>query len=363
MGNEHEKDGPRVQAHDKSTAVGGINIGGDVSGNIIIGAPAEAVGGLLALRELMQRSRDVRTAVISFQTDFRVVHEQVDRLGDYKDVHDLLHQLQLHCYNEIAQAVTRFPEDQLTIDNLTNYALTLEAIHEELKQISGRPSMPKHELGWIDDLGLAKADLLNSIDLLDEKLLKKVIWRLNQILSTRPARINTLLNHSARELRLPALLSALAIVSETLTSLDLDTNKVDAFQSGVNALVALEQELSSLVEEHDSWQALDMLLRLIAASIDRDLVELEMSWADVKLKAEPLYMAYSDEWANGLKRECSALDEALMAGNPAKARRSFRSYHRRATDRFFRVDIHLKALCGDMRKIGMPLASVLEMVQ
>lgn len=369
---------PKVQAVDNSVAIGGISVGGDVSGEVniaaghivhaekgstvIIGAPAEAVGGLVALRELMQHSRDVRIAVIAFRTDFRVAHEQVDRLGDYKDLHDLLHHLQFHCYNGIAQALARFPDDELTLDNLTDYALTLEGIVEELKQVATRPSLPKQEWEWIDDVGLAKADLRNAVDNLDERSLKKVIWRLNRLLATQPARINTLLNHSARALRLPALLSALTRVCDTLTSLDLDADKVNTFQSGVDALGKLNQVLGSLVDNHDRWQMLDVELRRIEASIDRDLIELEMSWQDVKLKAEPLYIAYPDEWASALKKESDALDEMLSGNNPAKVRRGFRNYQRRATDRFYRVDIDLKALCGDMRQIGIPLASVLEMI-
>jgi hypothetical protein len=370
---------PNVQADQNSLAIGGISIGRDVSGQVntagrdviniapgatvIMGTHAEAVGGLMALGELMNRSADVRSSVIAFQTDFKVVHEQLDRLGDYKDLHDLLHRLQFHCYNGIAQAATRFPHDQLTIDDLTDYALTLEGIVEELKQIAARPSMPKQELGWIDDVAVAKADLPKAIDTSDEKLLKKVIWSLNRILATQPVRINILLNQTARALRLPALLNALAIICKTLASLDLDANKVTAFQSGVDALGELDQQLSSLVEDHDHWQVLDVELRLIEVSVDRDLDEFRMLWSDVKLRAEPLYATYPDEWADALKRECSGLDEALNANNPAKLRRSFHSYHRRVTDHFFRVDVHLKALCGNMRKIGMPLASVLEMIQ
>src|SRR6185503_10702936 len=106
MEDENEKTEPHVHAEDNSLAIGGLNVGGNVDGQIniagghnihaekgstvIIGAPTEAVGGLFALRELMQKSRDVRIAVIAFRTDFRVAHEQVDRLGDYKDLHDLL---------------------------------------------------------------------------------------------------------------------------------------------------------------------------------------------------------------------------------------------------------------------------------
>jgi hypothetical protein len=378
MDDEKEKHEPNVHAEDNSLAMGGFTVGGNVGGQVniagghnihaaegstvIIGAPAEAVGGLNALRDLMQRSRDVRTAVISFQADFRVVHEQVDRLGNYKDLHDLLHHLQFHCYNGIVQAVTRFPNDELTLDNLTDYALTLEEIVEEMKQVAIRPLIPRQELMWINDVSLAKADLRNAVDALDEKSLKNVVWRLNRLLATQPARINTLLNYSARALRLPALLSAMARVCDNLISLDLDTDKVNAFQLGVDALGKLDKALSLLVDSHDQWQALDVELRRIEASIDRDLTEFEMSWPDIKLQAKPLFMTYSDEWANALKKESDALDEALSSNNPAKVRRGLRSFQRRATDRFYRVDIELKALCDGLRQIGLPLASVLGMI-
>jgi hypothetical protein len=376
---ENKQDTPEVHAENNSIAIGGISIGGDVSGQmnianghiihaekgatVIIGASAEAVGGLVALRELMQHSSDVHTAVIAFQSDFKVAHEQVDLLGDYKDLHDLLHRLQFHCYNGIVQAATRFPSDEMSLDNLTDYALTLEEIINELKQVASRPIIPKQELVWIEDISLTKEELHHAIDALDEKALKKVTWRLNRLLATQPARINALLNLAARTLRLSALLSALTRVCDHITSLELDSDKVLAFQSGLEALDKLDCELSNLVDDHDRWQMLDVELRRIEASIDHDLLELEMSWPDVKPKAESLYGACSDEWAEALQKEGNALDDALLSNNPAKIRRFFRNYQRRATDRFFRVDVQLKTLCGDLRLIGSPLASVLRMVQ
>jgi hypothetical protein len=148
-----------------------------------------------------------------------------------------------------------------------------------------------------------------------------------------------------------------------LTSPDLDTDKVSAFRSGVEAFGKLDRALSALVDDHDGWQVLDVELRRIEGSIDHDLIELEMSWPDVKPKAESLYIACPDEWASALKKEGDELNDALNSNNPAKVRRSFRSYQRRAADRFYRVDIELKTLCGSLRQIGTPLASVLRMIE
>jgi hypothetical protein len=329
---------------------------------VIIGAQAEATSGLMALSELMQRSSEVRTAVIAFQTDFRVVREQVDRLGDYKDLHDLLHKLQFHSYSGIALAKARFPKDELILEILYDHALTLTGIVEELRQVAARPLMLKQDLSWIDEAGLAKEELYKAIDTLDEKLLKLVIWRLNRLLAKYPGRINILLNHSARALRLPALLNALKLICETLTSLDLDSHKMTAFQSGVDALGELDQILSALVDSHDHWQTLDDELRRIEGLIDYDLNEFGMSWPSVKLMARPLYNDCQDEWAKALKKESDTLDEVLNSNNQAKVREGFRRYQRRSTQRFYQVDVELKAVCDQMRQIGIPLASVLEMI-
>ncbi len=355
-----------VTGGDKITA-GGHVIQAAAGATIIIGgtAPApDAVGeGLAALHELMERSSDVRNAVIAFGTDFSAARDQVDMLGDYKDLHDLLHRLQFHCYTGITQAAARFPDDEMALDNLTDYLLTLEGIVAELRQVAERPSAPKQDVQWIEEVALARADLSTAIEKLDDKQLKRVIWRLNRLLSVQPSRINTLLNQAARAMRLPALVQTLSQVSENLASLDLDSEKVGQFKTGVEALSNLDRALIALVGQHDQWQDIDVELRRLETAIDQDLEELEMSWPDLKTKATPLYDGLADEWAVAIKKEGDSLDETLASNNPVKVKRAFRSYRRRAGDRFYRVDVDLKTLCGELRKIGAPLASVLGMIE
>lgn len=355
-----------VTAGDKITA-GGHVIQAAAGATVIIeekSSAPDAVGeGLVALRELMTRSDDVRNAVIAFQTDFVAAREQVDALGDYKDLHDLLHRLQFHCYNGLTQAAPHFPDDEMALDNLNDYLLTLEGIIAELKQVAARPSAPQQDIQWVEEVTAARADLSTAIDKLDDKQLKRVIWRLNRLLTVQPSRINTLLNQAARTLRLPELTQALAKVCENLTTLDLDPEKVGQFQTGVETLANLDKGLAVLIGDHDRWQAIDVELRRLEASFEQDFVELEMSWPDLKAKAEPLYLGLTDEWGVAMKKESDGLDEALAANNPPKVKRSFRNYRRRAGDRFYRVDVDLKALCSELRKIGGPLASVLGMIE
>jgi hypothetical protein len=356
--------GGDVVGRDQVESAGGHIVHAAAGATVIIGAPTEAIGtGLFALRELMQRSSDVRGDASTFQADFRAAREQIDLLGGYKDLHDLLHRMQFHCYNGIVQAALRFPSDDVAVDSLTDYALTLDSIVAELQQVLAHSALPKQETIWVDDVVAARVDLNAALDGQDEKLLKRVIWRLNRLLTTQPALVNKSLNQTARVLRLPALTEVLARICERLASLELDTGKVEQFETGVRALQQLDRGLATLVDDHDRWQALDLELRRIEGTLDHDLFDLEMSWPDVKTRGEPLYLNVADDWAQALQKESHNLDEALAASNPAKVKRGFRNFQRRVSERFFQIDVNLKAVCGDLRQIGAPLASVLGMIE
>ncbi|MBM4425575.1 MAG: hypothetical protein FJ030_19720 [Chloroflexi bacterium] len=141
----------------EGSAVGGDVTGGDkiVAGGHVIQAAAGAtviiggatpgqVGeGLNALTDLVQRSPELRTAVVGFRTDFQAASEQIDLLGDYKDLHDILHRLQFQCYNGIQQIESRFPDDEMALNTVADSQVTLEGIIGELQSFGSRASAAK----------------------------------------------------------------------------------------------------------------------------------------------------------------------------------------------------------------------------
>jgi hypothetical protein len=324
-------------------------------------SPVRVSQGLMALTELMHTPK-VRSAVVSFRTDFEAASEQVDILGDHKHLHDLLHALQFHCYHPIFQEARRFPQDEMALDNMMDYELTLQGIVNDLEEASRRPSFASLDTSWIQELEQAQQELHEALERLDAMQLKRAIWRMNRVLAIQPSQINTRLNASARALRLPALVEALTYVRDSLMRQDLDTEKVHQFEVGVEALGDLCQNLTDLVQDHDSWQVIDLELRRIEAAMQQDMTELEMSWPSLKAMAEPLYCDVADEWSEAFRADAAALDGAIAEDNPAKTRRYFWRFRRRAGDRFFRVDMDLKDLCGDLREIGEPLTSVMNMI-
>jgi hypothetical protein len=317
--------------------------------------------GLSALVELMQ-SPEVRAAVVTFRTDFEAACQQIDVLGDYKDLHDLLHTMQFHCYHPIVQESRRFPDDDLALDNLTDYGLTLGGTVSSLQEVAGRTTLASFETAWVAELDQARQELDQALESLDVQPFKKSIWRMNRVLAIQPSQINTRLNEVARALRLPALVSALTAVRDQLRQLELDAVKMDQFNAGVDALDGLNQRLAELVASHDRWQVIDLELRRIETAIRQDTMELEMSWPSLRDMVAPQYEDQSEDWATSLDAAAHALDDALAQGSPAKTRRCFWRYRRQAGDRFYRVDVDLKNLCEELRDVGDPLTSVMTMI-
>lgn len=318
--------------------------------------------GLSALAALMQVPK-IREAVIAFRVDFRAALEQIEIIANYKELHDLLHRLEFQCYSGIVQEVRRFPDDDTALDILTDHKMTLEELVQDIQAVAQRETIATREVIWLKDLKQSQQELHDAIELLDLRKLQKTIWLLNRVLAIQPSRINTNLNAAARALRLPTLVHALEAIWSTLSTIASDHEKINEFQWGVNSLADLNERLGALVIGHDYWQEMDLELRRIEGSVDQDLIELEMSWPDLKERSFALFDQDADEWTAKFQVSCENLDNAVSASNPIKIKRYFRIYRREASNRFYQVDVTLKRLCEDLRKVGRPLASVLRIIE
>jgi len=317
--------------------------------------------GLNALTDLMQTPK-VRDSVHKFRTVFGITCEQINVVADYKGLHDVLHTLEFQCYNGIVEGSKRFPDDETTLDILMEHNLTLQNLRGEIQKIVVRETIATHEVKWLSDLEKAQAELHGAIEELDIRRLQRTIWLLNKVLANQLSRINTNLTRAAQSLQLPALVDAMTIIAEKLSSTNLDQEKLRQFQEGVEVLAALNQKLATMIARHDNLQALDLELRRIEANLDQNSGELEMSWPDLQTQSQELFGAESDQWASDFQQDIKNLDMALETQNPSKIKRYFRLYRRRVSNRFFEVDVDLKRLCEELREVGEPLTSVLRMI-
>ncbi len=362
--NSSHPSGPKIDL--TGSAAGPVNAAGRdiVNGTVINVAPGATVvvgtqagQGLQALGEMVQALPEVRAAVISFSASLRAATQQVDRLGDYKDLHDLLHQIQYQCYATIVREATRFP-DETSLEILNEYARNLRDILTRLESIVALHRIQPAETAWIQEVANAQAELKTATEALDNTSLKNAVWRLKRILSTQPVRINSSLINSAQALNLPALLEALEHIALGLVDLPIDVDRLDQFRTGLLALRTLNERLQSMLCDHEAWQNLDFELRQVENMLEKDLSELQFSWQMLKTQAAPLYQGCSEQFALDLEKYRQALDEALPSGNPIKIRQAFGNFRHEAGSHFYKIDLDLKALCSELRLVSGPLSVI-----
>lgn len=317
--------------------------------------------GLEALTGLMSNP-EVRAAVVAFRTDFEAAREHIEVLGHYKDLHDLLHTLELQCYSSLVQEIRRFPSDDTGLDILRDCLLTLQQIVEDIHRVTSKLALATSETLWIRDLEHAQGSLQEAIEKSDEPQLQITILRINQILETLPSQINTRLNTVARSLRLPALVQGITYILGYMSDSNLEPERISQFQNGVSVLTKLDGGLATLVKNHDEWQAIDLRLRQIGVSLEDTILKLEMSWPYLKTMSELQCIGSEESWAQSFKEECENLESAIITKNTVKVKQYFRSYRRRVSLRFYKVDRDLKQLCGDLRTVGESLAFVLRII-
>lgn len=323
----------------------------------------QAVDNSLSILAALINRPDFRDKLIALQTDINAAGTQIDLLTNYKDLHDLLHNLQYLCFNGLVQEARRFPQDAMSLDILLDHELTLGGFIEGLVEVASRPAMPQSELYWIEELIEAQGQLQQAIDTLDAEPLRRAIWLMKRVLDRHPTRINERLNATARALRLATIECSMLSIRKDLRRLKLAQEHVRRFETGVRALGDLGEQLTRLVEDHDRWQAVDLELRRIEGVMGHDLGEINASWPELRAKVDPLYQQSDAAWADAIRRESRNLDMVLASKNPIKIRQAFLRYRRRVSNRFYQVDTDLKSLCHELRFVGQPLAATFAILE
>ncbi|MGQ0604226.1 MAG: hypothetical protein ACT4QE_21295 [Anaerolineales bacterium] len=338
-----------------------VNIGGDqVLRDKVVNTYNVNIArsGLEALAELMRAER-VRDDIVAFRNDFVEASRQIDILGDYKELHDLLHQLEFGCYKLLVVVARSFSNDAAENSDLVECQINLERIVAQMQTVAARQKVARQDVAWLPRL-TALPDELGNVKSKDQ--LDKILRALRRVLEVQPSQINKRLNDTARALRLNTMVQALSATRDRLLGQpDLDPDKVREFKEGVDELVKIGMALITLVDDHDAWQFVQVELIRIEAFMELGSQELAEAFPYLKVHVEPLCVNRDDRGAQALLKEGQRLEEALATGQVGRINLSFMSYCARAGDLFFRIDTDLRQLCGKLRTVGEPLAGVLRM--
>jgi len=314
--------------------------------------------GLIAMAGLMS-APDIRKIVEGFQDSFGIICQQIDRLSSYKDLHDLLHDLQFNCYNPMMRGAKDFPNNALFLESLEDYAIELQQIINSLWEVAERAAFSTSERAWISQFSPTIELLHSAIDHSNPEMLNRVLIQIGRVLYVHPTRINERLKETARSMPLPRLISAMSSVREYPAGADLDTEKLRQVGQGVEALELLSRNLVQLLDQHDTWQEIELELHRIEEDFERHAQELEWLWPDLKSRLLPLGAGQHDRWSQELQQACANLDRTLEIHAPTAVAASFRRFRRQAGLCFFQADKRLKELCRKLRDIDGPLNSIM----
>jgi len=333
---------------------------------IIEPATQSAEQGLLALVELM-RNPQVQAKVATFDAVFETSSTQIEALGYYKDLHDLLHTLQFNCCNyltnNIVRRAKRDPDDETIWDDVDGYEQTLQNILGGLDKAAQQASIGRATLPWIQKLIDNLKTLFQCLEQKDIQQIDDAIKPIQRVLAVRPSQINACLAAAAEALPLPRLVEDLTKVRDSLDNARVSSVTVGRFAEGVQAIEQLKENLNALIDSHNKWQEIDLEIRRIEGNMAADYSELEDSWADLKVLTVSQCDCSEEDWAQLLKKKIAELDKALADADAVKIRQSFQSYRAKSNARFFEVDLSLKELCSQLRKVGEPLTTVWEMIK
>ncbi len=307
----------------------------------------------------------VKTAVIKFKVEFQAISEQVEMLATYKDLHDLLHELEFKCYQGILREARHFPDDCTCISILESYGEDLKDIIAEVEAIITQKNPATEGISWHQDLKQALEFWQIALEEEEKSQLKKAIWCINRIIASQPSQINTALVSTAKLLRLPDLVEGMSDIWTSIKNSELEAEKRNQLQESVNALAKLDDELKMLVKSHDNWQKIDSQLRRIetVTANTSDLFELEMSWSGLKAEVEEQCQNKQESWVISLEKEAKRLDKAIADHNSLKVKQYFSSYRNRASQGFYKIDRELRKFCGNLREVGNPLAYLVRMIE
>ena len=123
----------------------------------------------------------VRKAVSKFRHDFQTVYDHIDVVKDYKELHDLLQDIEQACYFPILQAVSGYPQSGSTLEFLQGYADVMQTTLNKLQEVAHNGNVASYRLLWMEFIDCAYTKLIDAIERPQPGSLDDVIGYLERV--------------------------------------------------------------------------------------------------------------------------------------------------------------------------------------
>ncbi|MEA3014604.1 MAG: hypothetical protein QOD42_3149 [Sphingomonadales bacterium] len=325
-----------------------------------------AQGGVGALDRL-RGDPAVRDRLGEAAVDLRRISAELDLLAGYKSLHDVLHDVQLRLYPQIAEETARLATDPDSALNLSIHAADLStsaAKAVDAAEALTDPVLASPELSWTAGFEALATQLEAAAEAPDQAGARLAVMELKQLLRFQPPRLNNMLVQTARQIPVSKLVETMRVAAASLAENDAER---PSLADAANALEALVRDIRARVEEHEAWQVVETRFWLTEDALQRDdqlaVDELNALWPMVTRQIEAIQAMAAGDWATDLKRHAG--DFAAACPIPAtppvapEARRAFQRYVHRSRVQFYFVDRALKSRCIDVAKLSSPLRQLL----
>jgi hypothetical protein len=300
-----------------------------------------------------------------FEAEFRNMRQQIKSLNQHKKLHDLFQQLE----DEINVVGTFFhgsrPDDEVDWDRLEtvdSLAKSGDVISDLIKQAESA-SFATSEDVWVQRLLRGLADFNVAVGGKDRARLRSALRRLQEVLNTIPARINTQLVNLAKSLRLTALEKALLTVHGNLKGLD-GGGLLEKIKRSAEQIDALDRLLRTSLFIHDSLQQIEVELRGVEPFLEQDVERITDAWGFVWPKLQSICASDAFGWEAELLSLAAELKDSFNPEKQAGIKKAFNAVRRKVTRVFNRVDTDMLKRCGQLEEeIGEPLTPLLAVMQ
>lgn len=333
------------------------------------GREQSSVEGIKILMELMCVPGVTERAEAS-EMVFNASSKQLDILTSYKELHDVLHDLQIK-YNyyrtNIVEKAESDPDDMSVWANAGAYELDGRDVAGDLDEAVQHYFQERTPPDWIEKLKQCLEGLALGVRGKDIQKVTSALRPIQRVLSAELPRINRDLVAAARVLQLPGLIKTQTTIRDSLDGKGVNAVRMQRLDNGIQGVERLDRRLGSLIARHDTWQHVDETLRLIEGTLSESTSDLESLWDEVKAKIETLCNNYDERLAEPLRNDIARLDRALTANERVTLKEYFQEFRSNTNRCFFDVDKTLRKLCRElrteMRNIRHPLIDVLEVAK
>jgi hypothetical protein len=289
---------------------------------------------------------------------FGQISAQIRVIGDYKSMHDCLHQLQNTCYGPVNATLANHREND-PITSLADAEVKLANLIKQINQLVKNSTFRDERLAWPAMLEKAYSQLVIANDQDDVIELELAAKQMAGVLTRQPPLIDIRLNERVRSLDLSPLVDEMNKIKDRFDAQD---PRFASLPAGAQALQKLQEQLRQKAIVHSRWQSIDQELRQIEVFSKRGSIDLDSlisTWPMLERATEGLLENLALDECEQIKLSWTELSAALAAGDRATLRRHFLRYRALINDEFYRVDLSLLETCSRLQVVGNELDKLL----